>query len=40
MVSEDMKENLRSTFRESLLILVYEFLGTFFISLLFMNYCK
>ena len=34
------KENLKNTFNESLLILVYEFLGTFMISTLFVNYGK
>ena len=39
-VSEETKENLKSTFRESLLILVYEFLGTLLLTTLFINTCQ
>jgi len=34
------KENLISTFKESILILIYEFLGTSLIALLFTSYSK
>ena len=39
-VNDELKENLRSTFRESLLILVYEFMGTCLITTLFINTCQ
>ena len=34
------KENLLNTFKESILILIYEFLGTTLMSLLFTSYSK
>jgi len=34
------KENLITTFKESILILIYEFFGTVLISLLFTSYSK
>jgi hypothetical protein len=34
------KENLRTTFNQSLLQLIYEFFGTFLLSVLFINYGK
>ena len=34
------KENLRNTFNESVLILMYEFFGTFLMTVLFINYGK
>jgi hypothetical protein len=40
MIRQDTKENLKNTFRESLLILIYEFLGTFMMGTLFINYSK
>ena len=40
MLRQDTKENLKNTFRESLLILIYEFLGTFMMGTLFINYGK
>ena len=38
--SEEFKENVRNTFRESLLILVYEFMGTALMTILFINTSK
>ena len=40
MMSEEFKENLKATFRESLLILVYEFMGTAMLTSLFINTSK
>lgn len=40
MPSEEFKENLKATFRESLLILVYEFMGTAMLTSLFINTSK
>ena len=40
MPSEEFKENLRSTFKESLLILIYEFMGTAMLTVLFINTSK
>jgi len=34
------KDNLRNTFNESILILLYEFFGTFLMSILFINYSQ
>lgn len=40
MIRQDTKENIKNTFKESLLILIYEFLGSFMMATLFINYCK
>ena len=40
MPSEEFKENVRNTFKESLLILVYEFMGTALMTTLFINTSK
>ena len=40
MIRQSTKENLKNTFNESLLILIYEFLGTFMMGTLFINFCK
>ena len=40
MIRQSTRENLKNTFNESILILVYEFLGTFMIATLFINYGK
>lgn len=40
MIKEETKENLRNTFKESVLILVYEFIGTFLMAIVFMNWSK
>jgi len=31
---------MKNTFKESMLILVYEFLGTFMMGILFFQYCQ
>jgi len=36
----ETKENVVNTFRESVLILVYEFFGTILFTLLYVNYGK
>ena len=38
--SEEFKENVRNTFKESMLILVYEFMGTGLLTMLFINTSK
>lgn len=40
MPSEEFKENVQNTFKESLLILVYEFMGTALMTILFINTSK
>ena len=37
MPSEELKENVRNTFKDSLLILIYEFMGTALLTILFIN---
>lgn len=38
LLKDDTKENLRSTLKDSLLILVYEFIGTTVLCVLICNY--
>lgn len=38
LLTEDTKEHLRSTMKDSMLILVYEFIGTSILSTLICNY--
>ena len=40
LIKQTTKDNIKNTFNESALILVYEFLGTFMMGTLFINYCK
>ena len=40
MDSEEFKESVRSKFKESLLILIYEFMGTSMLTLLFISTSK
>jgi len=37
LINEETKENMRSTFKESLLILIYEFMGAALMTILFVN---
>jgi hypothetical protein len=40
MLTEETQDNLRSTFKESLLILIYEFMGAALMTILFINTCQ